>query len=205
MGILRNSINIEGIISEEDIPNKMNGQMIRYSEIETLYVPDDKPEIKNIYEISMNVKIKSSRTVHAPFGKIIIVDGIKEYKIIYTENTEFNKVNILYLKVPYNTFIELPRGIDGILDTKIYILDAYFDLLESKKIYGNFVYLVDVHYNKEDNKKILSNFQNSTLEENHSLGEIDTLDSTIEEISISKENFKREKEDTFIDIEEEIL
>ncbi|MCT4618901.1 MAG: DUF3794 domain-containing protein [Marinisporobacter sp.] len=205
MGIVRNSMNIEGLILEEDIPSQIKGQIIRYSEVETLHVPEDKGEVQNIYEIAMNIEIKSKRSIHAPFGNIIVVDGIKEYKIIYTENTKSCKANILELKVPFNTFIELPKEIDNILDIKIYILDAYFDVLDPRKIYGHFLYLVDVHYDHKDQRSELMVFKEDNHKENHLAEEMIYTDATIEEISVSEEPIKREREDLLIDLDEEIL
>lgn len=198
MGIVRNFINIEGLIEEENIPSEINGQIIRYSEVETLYIPNEKPEVKNIYEIAINVEVKSSRTIYAPSIKIVVIDGVKIYKIIYTENTESDKANILYLKVPYNTFIELPKGVENVSDIKVHIIDAYFDLLDTRKIYGHFVYLVDVTHDKKDSI-------DKSIKEKCLLEESVYTDTTIQELSVSEENIRKESKDVFVDLDEEIL
>ncbi|MCT4605591.1 MAG: hypothetical protein N4A64_05695 [Marinisporobacter sp.] len=202
MGIIRNSMNIEGLISEEDIPSQIRGQIIRYSEVETLNIPNDKPEVQNIYEIAMNVEIKSKRMIHAPFKNMMIVDAIKEYKIIYTENTKSCKANIVELKVPLNTFIELPKETDNVLDIKIYMLDAYFHVLDDRKIYGHFLYLVDVHYDQKSEGVV---FEKDAYKDKHLAEKMFYTDTTIKEISVSEEPIKRERTDLLIDLDEEIL
>jgi hypothetical protein len=150
MSTIRNFINIIGITPEDELPNENKGEMIIYSDIETLFIPEDKPAIKNIYEIKTDVTLTSSRAIETPAGKIIILDGRKNFEIIYSGNDGSNTANILTLNYPYNSFFELPIKHINNYSKNIFILDAYFHLIESRKIYCHIIYLVNVDF---ENKK----------------------------------------------------
>ncbi|MCT4508392.1 MAG: hypothetical protein N4A48_06455 [Tepidibacter sp.] len=194
MEIVRNFINIIGVSPEDELPNKINGQIVQHSEIETIIIPDNKPEAKSIYEIMVDVKVKSIRTINAPLGKTILVDGEKQYKIIYTENGDCEKANILYINIPYNTFFEVSKDkVDiGINNIKVYILDAYFDLISSRTIYCHSVYLLDAKYSCE----------NINIELNE---EFDYNKEILSEISICKDKYSKDKINKLIDIDAEYL
>lgn len=149
MGTVRNSINVEGIAKETDFPDKNNGQLIKYSDSETLFIPSDKSGAKTIYEISIDLNINNDRVVNGPDGKIVVLDGSKSIKVIYTENSTDEKVNIIDIKIPFNTFFEVPFETKDILDVNVFIIDAYFQLIDQRKIYSHFVYLIDVHFDKK--------------------------------------------------------
>ncbi|MCT4508386.1 MAG: hypothetical protein N4A48_06425 [Tepidibacter sp.] len=148
MGIVRNFINIKGITQEDKLPSKVNGQIIQYSDTETIFIPRDKSGVKNIYEIMIDIDISSTRTINTPLGKTIVIDGVKKYKIMYTENGDVEKANIIYINTPYNTFVELPNNAN-LNNINIHIMDAYFDLISIRKIHSYTVYLLDVDYTVE--------------------------------------------------------
>jgi hypothetical protein len=166
MGIVRNFIDIIGITSENELPDKISGQIIEYSEVEDIIIPEHKQRVKNIFQIMIQVEVKSTRTINAPLGKIIIIDGIKKLKIIYEEKSDSRKASILNLELPYNTFFELERGIEESKDIKIDILDAYFQLLDNRRIYSHIVYMVQVNYNKSNaqSQEYVINMSDDSLE-----------------------------------------
>jgi len=201
---------VEGVAREDDLPNGNNGQLIRYSESETLFIPSEKPDVKNIYEISMDIVINNDRVVKYPNGKIVILDGTKKYKIIYTENSSNETACITDINVPYNTFIELPAGTEDILDINVFIIDAYFHLIDPRKIYGHFVYLLDVHYDRKSVKSCLKEkekekgdylFFEESIEDNNTF----LIEENNDEILATMKGSKEEKVQILIDIEEEIL
>ncbi len=219
MGIVRNFINVIGVAPEYELPNKINGQIVQYSEIETILIPNDKPEVKSIYEIMVDVKVKSIRTINAPLGKTIVVDGEKKYKIIYTENGDSEKANILYLSTPYNTFFELSKdNVDiDINNIKVYILDAYFDLISPRKIYCHSVYLLDANYSCENlknefdkNVNVSSFKENIIFESNENIKielneEFDYDKKILSEISMSTDECGEDVINELIDIDAEYL
>lgn len=146
MGIVRNFIDIIGITPEDELPDKNNGQIIEYSEVENIFIPEHHSRIRNIFQIMVKVEIKSTRTVNAPLGKVIIVDGIKRLKIIYEDRGDSKKANIVNLEVPYNTFIELQKGAEILDNIEIYIMDAYFHSISPRTLYSHVVYLIHIHY-----------------------------------------------------------
>lgn len=203
MGVIRNNINIEGITPEEDLTKKNNGHTIIYSDTETLFIPDNKPSIKSIYEITINIELCSQKTIHTPMGKILILDGIKKYKVICTENNETEKVSMLQLEMAFNTFTELPANIN-FPEVKIYIIDAYFSLLDIRKIYGHYIYFLEINYEKETKKSTLY-IDNDLHEDNFVSLNTDPMNNIFEEISISEEPEKKKSHEPLIDLDEEIL
>lgn len=150
MDIMRNFIHVIGITPEEELPNKINGQVIQYSDVETIYIPENKPAAKNIFEVQVQVEITSSRLISTPLFRTIIIDGIKKYKIIYTSNDSSDSANFFVVNTPYNTFIELPDNCRNRDNAKVYIMDAYFDLLDDKRIYSYILYLVHAPYDEKN-------------------------------------------------------
>ncbi|SHH00146.1 hypothetical protein [Tepidibacter thalassicus] len=201
MGIVRNFINVIGIASKNELPNKINGQIVEYSDTEILFVPDDKPEINTIYEIMIDLKIKSIRKVNSSLSNIVIIDGERKHKIIYTENGDFERVNVLYLNMPYNTFVELPNNnVDiDINNISIHVLDAYFELISSRKIYSHVVYLIDVNYNNQ-------NLKDKYYKQNIRFDVGKNIDIEVDkELSISKDEDIDSENSEFIDIDSEYL
>lgn len=206
MGIVRNHINIEGITREEDLLQNKNGHTIIYSDTRTLYLPYGKPEIKSIYEILISIDIKSHRSINTPIGKVVALDGVKKYKIIYTENSDVEKISILNLDTTFNTFTELPKDLEDIWNLKIHVIDAYFSVITPRKIYGHFLYLLDVNYNVGH-----VDYKEETLEDalpNTYDGiqiKSKPLENMYKELSISEDIEKSNYNNPLIDLDEEIL
>lgn len=144
MGVIRNFIDIEGITPEQELPDKITGQLIEYSEVEHIYIPNDKPRIYNIQNISIKIDITSSRIINAPLGKIVVLDGLKSFKITYTQRGHNERASIVDLDLPYNTFIEIPKDRENMGSAHVYVADAYFKVIDSRKIYSYILYVINV-------------------------------------------------------------
>jgi len=144
MEIVRNFINILGLADVNELPGNIGGQTIQYSESETIFIPKNRPDIKSIFQILIEVEIKSTRIIKTPNNNTVIIDGIKKLKIIYTQSDSSGKAIFMDLELPFNTFAELPKHVE--LDKiNIYILDAYFTLIDERKIYSHFVFVVNIY------------------------------------------------------------
>lgn len=154
MGILRNSIEVEGISSEEELPKEINGQVIEYSETDYIYVPENRPLINNISKIEVKVTIKESRTIEAPTGRIIILEGSRKISITYRPVGYKENYN-LKLDLPFNTFVDIPNNAGEIKSINIYTVDAYFKMMNSKKIYSFMVYMINVVHENTVTSKVL--------------------------------------------------
>lgn len=219
MGTLRNFIDITGITPEEELPKKVNGQIVQYSEIDYIFVPDDRQGISSIFQIFIDVEIKSRRTINAPLGKIVVLDGVKKIKLIYTQKYNEGKVGILALELPYNTFIELPKDAGEIKNISVNIVDAYFSLIESKKVYSNILYMISVNYDKESINEINNDThseikcetceevpnetKNETKKEDNSEIVLSSIVPEVKSCTESKKDF--EKKHVLVDINEEYL
>lgn len=146
--MLRNFIDILGITSENELPRITNGQQILYSDIDYIFIPDNKPKIKDIYQISVNMHITSTRLISTGSDKIVVVDALKKLKIVYTQEDNNEKASILTLELPYNTFYQLQNNSSGYEEVNIYIADAYFKVIENNKIYNYMLYYLDISMQK---------------------------------------------------------
>jgi len=144
--LIRNFINVVGITPENQLPKKNQGQIIQHAETEVIHIPDNYARIKSIHQVMIQVKPLSRHKINNPLGNIVILDGVKEFKIIYEEDSEKNQAIMINLAIPYNTFWELPAGVNDVLESSIYVVDAYFSLLDSSRIYSHIIYLIDIHY-----------------------------------------------------------
>lgn len=215
MGLLRNFIDISGITPEGDLPDKIKGQLLEYSEIEYFYIPEDKPAINSIYQISVKVELLSTRAINAPLGKIVVLDGVKKVKIVYTEFGENGAVSALDIELPFNTFIDIPKENGDIDKVNIFIADAYFKKIDNRKLYSFILYIIDVSYDKSSNSiNVLRSDNIGTF--NHCKDAFDEepdikiTSQALNEISLSKIHNKIDKnyedlDDLLIDINSEYL
>lgn len=198
MGMVRNNINIEGLSSEEELPKKNNGQLITYSETDNLHIPDINPEAKGIYEVSIDIDIVSKRAVNTGIGKIIILDGLKKYKILYIENNDSSSASILYLEAPYNTFVELPKNAGNVSEMNIHILDAYYFLADSRNIYEYLVYQLDIHHDQRIVKKPQANLSEEESFDETLLSRLKGVSNVLNEAALSSESFGEEQSNILI-------
>lgn len=190
MGIVRNFIDIEGLTLSEELPKEIEGQLIQTSEIENIYIGNKVSNIKNIYQIIINMYLKSQRIIDAEVGKVVVVDFIRNYKIIYYDNN--NLVNILELKLPYNTFIELDKNRE-IYDVRAYIVDSYFELIDNEILYNYSLYFINVIYSKDCSKKSYSEFESckdiKNMQPKGNSYEDKSHNFYIDEVGVSEEEF----------------
>ena len=184
MGLMRNSINVEGLAKESDFPTDVNGHIIKYSEVETILIPNNKPEAKSISDIKVKLKITDERTLNGGFGKTMVLGGTKSYKVSYVENSPEAIRCTANIEEPYISCIDLPNDIEKTSKANTYIIDAYFHLMDSRKIYAHFVYLIHVLRNDHFH---------------------DEVDNEIKDDAIPDSAMSYEINNPLYDIEEEIL
>lgn len=185
MGVIRNFIEIEGLAVEDDLPKKSLGQFVKYNETETICIPEDKPGIKDIFQIAIEMEVKSKRIINSNDMKTVVIDGAKKLKIVYSQDICPDKLVMLSLTLPYNTFIEIPNEVGDVENIYIHILDAYFEVLDKQRIYGHFLYLLDARYAvvgmDVPSRKNMKQVELLSLEEAN--------DSDVPQIAISHEDF----------------
>lgn len=146
MEILRNSIIISGIASEKDLPRQINGQLLEFSETDYIYMPENRLDINNISKIEVKLDTKEGRVINAPTGRIIVLDGVRKINITYTAVGYYQSYYNANIELPFNTFIDLPNNAGEVKLMKAYIIDAYFKLINCRKIYNHMLYMIDVDY-----------------------------------------------------------
>lgn len=150
MGVLRNSINIEGITLEENLPKKINGQLIEFSETEYFYLSDNQYAIRNISKIEVKIKAEPGRVINAATGKIIVLDGVKKINIVYRPLEYYQNYNQVVFETPFNTFIDMPTDAGELKSVETFIVDAYFKVINNRKLYCHMLYMVNVAYDSKN-------------------------------------------------------
>jgi len=153
MGIVRNCIDIVGITPENELPKEIGGQLIEASETENIYLGNEL-NIKNIYQIIIEVGIKGTRVINAPLNRIIVVDGFKKIKAAYY-NSEDN-AGVFELESPYNFFVDIENPNENVENITIHIADAYFELVNKNILYSHILYITDVAYSSMSKRTITS-------------------------------------------------
>lgn len=156
MGVLRNSIDITGITPEEELPWKAKGDLLDHSDVNYIFIPGNRPRAKSISQVSVSVELKSKRIINSPVGKTVILDGIKNVKITYTPVGHSRRKLDVFLVLPYNTVIKLPESVKDSENIDVYIGDAYFHLIDGRKIYNYIYYILDIEYSHEQDLLELS-------------------------------------------------
>ena len=91
---------------------------------ETLYLPNNSPNIEAVTKVNININITSSRPVNTPeselpsieglklTGKILLVSGIICQNIIYIANNLKQSIHSVKFNVPFNTYIVIDKDTD---------------------------------------------------------------------------------------------
>jgi hypothetical protein len=166
VGIIRNFINISGITPENELPHVHEGRSKKYSDTETIFIPENSAPVESIFEIMVKVDIESCRTVNISTHKILIIDGIKHIKIVY-KALGVSHANLITISLPYNTFMDIIDDGCRKEDVKIFIVDAYFKLIDDRKIYSHTLYLACA--NPTDEVSLHLEMQNNTIHEENAI------------------------------------
>lgn len=143
--MIRNFINVVGITDESELPTECPGQFIEYSETDYLFIPENATAINTIYEISLSIEVLNSRTINMKNSRVYILDGNKKFKITCSSKDKNNKSITLKFNYPFNAFIDIDNT-DTVKSAKVFVLDAYFHLINPRTIYSNITYLISVEY-----------------------------------------------------------
>lgn len=143
--MIRNFINIVGITDESELPTECPGQFIEYSETDYLFIPETAPALNTIYEVNLGIEVLNSRTINMKNSRVYILDGNKKFKITYSSKDKNNKSLTLKFNYPFNAFIDIENS-DNVKSAKVFVLDAYFHLINPRIIYSNITYLISVEY-----------------------------------------------------------
>jgi hypothetical protein len=146
MGIVRNNIYIEGLTLENDLPGKIKGQLVEFTETEYIYIPENRFAIRTIDNISIKVAAEPGRTINAPTGRIVVLDGIKKINITYKTMDYYQNIASINFEVPFNNFIDIPNNCGDLKKADIYVVDAYFKLINSRQIYCHILYMMDANH-----------------------------------------------------------
>lgn len=143
MEIIRNSINVCGLTDPEDLQGVADALLFQYAEAETLTIPESQPEMTGLYQIRVVVEKESSHPMKTPLGTALILDGKKKVELVCACRDEPDKARLVDLEVPFNVLLEPPVPVQ-IENITVYILDAYFSLLDARRIYSHLVYMISL-------------------------------------------------------------
>lgn len=167
MAFIRNNIEIEGIKQSNDVLN--GGYVLNYFDNGTIFIPKSKGKIKYLNKVIIEMNSIEGRIINTPSGKILNIYGRKIYSLIYSEKSH-DRAQKTVLDLPFIAYVYLPLEIDDFCNLEVSVLDAFFEVIDNRKIYNHIVYLIK--FNKkvslpksEDSKNIESNQGQLTLSE----------------------------------------
>lgn len=122
--------------------------------METLIIPDAKPDVEQILKVLIDAKIISKRIVATPIGTgtggmiltgaKLIVEGILRQKISYVANVPDQAVHAAEFDIPFSTFMVLPTlpvpitpGLANQINVEPFIEDVYVNLEDTRTILKN--------------------------------------------------------------------
>lgn len=143
--MIRNFINVVGITDESELPTECPGQFVEYSETDYLFLPEATPSVNTLYEVNLGIEILNSRIINMQNSRVYILDGNKKFKITCSSKDKSNKPLTFKFNYPFNAFIDIENN-DNVKSAKVFVLDAYFHLINPKTIYSNITYLISVEY-----------------------------------------------------------
>lgn len=121
---------------------------------ENLTIPAAKPDIEQIIRVMAETTITSTKIIKTPTGtskegqkltgRKIIIEGMLHQKIEYVADEPTQSVHAAHFKIPFSTFIVLPKNFDdGTVITIIpYIEDIYAQQLDKRNIFKNVTLLL---------------------------------------------------------------
>lgn len=171
MGVVRNSINVEGLTKESDFPNEANSFTIKYCEAETMLIPTNKPEAKIINEVDISLIVSNERILGGGFGKTIVLGGTKNYRVSYLENSPEATNTTANIQEPFIYCVDLPKDIENVTIIRTYLIDAYFHLIDSRRIYAHFIYLINILLDDTSKEDIHLSNNSNTLNKFYDLAE----------------------------------
>ncbi|WP_291637303.1 SPOCS domain-containing protein [Clostridium sp.] len=165
----RNSIDVEGITPEHKLLEKSLGMLMQYSEVDYIFIPNYNPDISNLIKINLQIEIKHKKNIKSALGETIILDGIKKYKIFYVTDESIEKVVAINVNSPFNTFFTIPDDQVCKNNLELHLVDAFFQLIDKKKIYSHILYMVNVETNSKKQPSLNLEYNDNfrTLETNY--------------------------------------
>ena len=149
--MLRNFISVTGI-TQEKIYLRGSRDNCYSIPILTIYLYLATGLVKTTH-IGVSVDIKNHRIIKGPKGSVIILDGFKKLKVCYIPENRSKRTIQVELYLPYNTHIEIDGDVKAISNIDIYIGDAYFELVDGRKIYSFIFYILDMDYKSASSLK----------------------------------------------------
>lgn len=151
--MLLNCINIEGIVEESNLKeiclNKC--ELCDYNSYINL---NHNTGIKDIYQISLESSLKSNKFLSFKDDNILILKGITLVKILAVEDTSSNNIIFLEENVYFN--FSFKRKVKELNNIEIFIIDAFFDIVNSNKIQCSLTYLFNFTDSNSREETIIS-------------------------------------------------
>lgn len=149
MAFIRNNIEIEGIQQSGGILE--NAYILNYFENGTIFVPKGKGKIKYLNKVIIKIDSIEGRIINTPGGKVLSIYGRKIYSLIYSEKSH-DRAQKADLNLPLIAYVYLPPEVEDFCNLEVSVLDAFFEVIDNRKIHNHILYLI-----KFDKKESLEN------------------------------------------------
>ena len=157
-----------GVLEEAEYESVKCNQLFKQILIEECFeIPNEKPDMEAIISIMVEGKILSSKLIKAPTNRKIIIHGILEIKITYTQKNPEQSVHSAHFTKPFSTFINclINLGCEdfcncGSLKSNVYIEDIDTVIINERKFNLTVLILIvlkncckNIHCSKNNKKE----------------------------------------------------
>ncbi|MEG0371561.1 MAG: hypothetical protein RR645_04610, partial [Clostridium sp.] len=148
MVFIRNNIEIEGVEQRDGVQD--GSFVLNYWENGPIFLPKSKGKIRNLNKVIIEMDSIEGRILNTPSGKVLSIYGRKIYSLIYSEKSH-DRSQKTVIDLPFVAYAYLPVGVDDVIDLEVSILDAFFEVIDNRKVHNHILYLIK--FNKKEINK----------------------------------------------------
>ncbi|MEF9951831.1 MAG: hypothetical protein RR840_00210 [Clostridium sp.] len=149
MTYVRNNIEIEGVDPKDGISD--DGFVMSYWENGPVFLPKSKGKIRHLNKVIIEIESIEKKILNTPAGKVLNIYARKIYSLIYSEKSHERSQRTV-LNLPFIAYTYLPEGVDDVNNLEVSVLDAFFEVIDNRKVYNHILYLIKFNKYEEENR-----------------------------------------------------
>ncbi|MEF9933754.1 MAG: hypothetical protein RR898_00615 [Clostridium sp.] len=139
MTYVRNNIEIEGVDLKDGISD--DGFVMSYWENGPVFLPKSKGKIRHLNKVIIEIEAIEKKILNTPAGKVLNIYARKIYSLIYSERSHERSQRTV-LNLPFIAYTYLPEGVEDVTNLDVSVLDAFFEVIDNRKVYNHILYLI---------------------------------------------------------------
>lgn len=145
MSLIRNNIEIEGVELKDGIDD--NSYVLNYWEDGPIFLPKSKGKIRHLNKVIIELNSIEGKVIMTPAGRVLNIYGRKLYYLIYSEKSH-DRPQKASIDLPFIAYVYLPKEVEDFSDLDVSVMDAFFEVIDNRKVYSHTLYLIK--FNKKE-------------------------------------------------------